>query len=185
MSSVPGREVEVAVLADESGRRARWLRLLARGVSLLFLAWLLVIVLGGFGLNPVDRLPLSGALRASKGPPPLRTLPAPTPPSPADLRPALPAPSASAAVAAGRASAKPGASATAKAKAKAKHRSPLPADRGKSTLSPGHVRKAIVPPGQSRTTTTSPGRLRSNPGQTRHTTTTAPGRAALAPGHKK
>src|SRR5713101_5315233 len=80
-----------AVLEDPTGRRARWLRRAGRVVFLLFLAWLLAIVLGGFGLIPVAPIPFVHVLRPSQGPPALTKLPKSRSPSASDLRPAVPA----------------------------------------------------------------------------------------------
>src|SRR5512147_537269 len=80
------------VLEDASGRRLRRMRWVGRVTALLFLGWLAVVILGGLGVGPAGRLPLGHVLRLSAGPPPLRQVPKPAAPAPADLVPALPAP---------------------------------------------------------------------------------------------
>ena len=77
------------VLEDPTGRRARWYRRAGRFVSLLFLAWLLAIVLGGLGLIPVAGIPFAHVLQPSQGPPVLAKPPQPRQPSASDLRPAV------------------------------------------------------------------------------------------------
>jgi hypothetical protein len=161
------------VLEDASGRRARWMRRGGRGVFLLFLAWLVVIVLGGLGLAPVGRVPLSGALRPSHGPPPVARLPAPRPPSPSDLQPALPA----AAVAPTRAG---GASrATGPTRAVGRGRATVPGQL-KKPVADSHGRSATAP-GHTKTTrghsATAPGQVKAK----RHGSTTAPGRTTTNP----
>ncbi len=78
-----------SVLEDPTGKRARWWRRAGRCVSLLFLAWLLAIVLGGLGLIPVAGIPFTHVLRPTQGPPVLAKLPQPRQPSASDLRPAV------------------------------------------------------------------------------------------------
>jgi hypothetical protein len=173
------RPVEASVLEDVTGRRARWLRRAARAISLLFLIWLLVIVLGGFGLIPAGRLPLTSVLRASTGPPPLRTLPTPQPPSPADLRPARAAPVALAA----------------SAPAPTRSRRKPAAHHGRSAAKPGRAKPNAhahrVPPGRSKAITShghsqlSPGHVRRQTTTTATATATAPGSSAAAPGRAK
>lgn len=144
------------VLEDVSGRRARWMHRAGRGVFLIFLAWLVAIVLGGLGLAPVGRVPLSDALRPSQGPPPVVRLPAPRPPTPSDLQPALPA----AAVAPVRSRGASGTTGPTRA-----------IGRGRATA-PGQLEKLVAD---------SNGRSATAPG---HTMTTR-GRSATAPGHVK
>src|SRR5262249_18791035 len=80
-----------AVLEDPSGRRRRRLRLAARAVAVVLTLWLLALVLGSIGLNPVTGIPFSKVLRPVSPPTPA-SLPAPKQPSKADLKPARPAP---------------------------------------------------------------------------------------------
>jgi hypothetical protein len=136
-----------AVLEDASGRRARWMRRAGRLVFLFFLAWLVAILLGGFGLTPVPSLPFAHTLRPSHGPTPVK-LPPPAPTPAADLVPALPA----AAV-------------------------PIPTTPGHSATAPGHTQtttthgRSSTAPGHTKTTTTH-GRSSTAPGHTKTTTTT-------------
>ena len=145
------------VLEDASGRRLRRLRWVGRATALLFLVWLAVVILGGLGVGPAERLPLGHLLRPSAGPPPVRDAPQPIAPTPADLEPALPAPAADRAVVTGAPkSAAPGKSAGAPGQNK------TTTSPGRSGTAPGHTRTA--PPGKSGAA----------PGQTKRTTTTAP-----------
>jgi hypothetical protein len=133
------------------------MRWVGRAVALLFLVWLALVILGGLGVNPVGRLPLANALRPSSGPPPLRHVPKPAPPAPADLVPALPAPAIA-----------PRTTTTGTTR---------PATPGKSALAPGHAKtttspgKSAVAPGRTKTTTVR-GKSATAPGQARRTTTT-------------
>src|SRR5579859_1643561 len=153
MAGTPEKTVS-GVLEDESGRRARWLRRAGRVVFVVFLAWLLVIVLGGLGLTPIAGIPLTHVLRPSPGPPPVAKLPKPRPPSASDLRPAIPA------------------AAFARAKTTTVH--------GKSSLAPGQTKTTTSPgrsgsaPGRTKTTTTTRARGKSttSKGHTRTATTT-------------
>jgi hypothetical protein len=146
-------------LEDASGRRLRRMRWLGRAVALVFVLWFAAILLGGLGVGPVGRLPLGGALRPSGGPPPLRRLPPPRQPAPADLVPALPA----------AAVALPGGPRSPRARAAVKQRQAV---RGRSAVAPGHL--VITMRGKS---SAAPGRLRTHvavaPGRLRHATTTA------------
>jgi hypothetical protein len=133
-----------AVLEDPTGRRACWFRRVGRGVSLLFLAWLLAIVLGGLGLIPVAGIPFTHVLRPSQGPPALAKLPQPRPPSASDLRPAVSAKAFAATVgksgqqAPGGSTASHGKSSTAPGQTKT---SPsLTVTRGKSSTAPGQTK---------------------------------------------
>ena len=78
-------------LEDASGRRLRRMRWIGRAVALVFLLWFAAILLGALGVGPAGRVPFGSALRPSPGPPPLRRLPPPRQPTPADLVPARPA----------------------------------------------------------------------------------------------
>jgi hypothetical protein len=170
-----------AILEDPTGQRARWMRWTGRVVFVVFLCWLLAIVVGGLGLLPVPRLPLTHVLRASQEPPPLSRLPRPKPPSASDLRPAIPARAFAERVANaklhsqrvranGQSSSKPGRSNS--------H------PRGRSATAPGHL-KAIPPTTTRGRSPTAPhGRNTTAPGQTKTTTSAIPprGRSATAPG---
>jgi hypothetical protein len=147
---------EAGVLEDPSGGRARWLRRAGRVVFLVFLAWLLAILLGGLGLAPVPGIPFAHSLRPA-GPPAISRLPKARPPSPADLRPALPASALAA-----RTPARPSA---------------LLPGRGRSGLAPGRTRTG--------TTGAAPGRSGAAPGHTKTapTVSTIRGRSSSSPGH--
>jgi hypothetical protein len=143
------------------------MRWVGRAVALLFLLWLALVILGGLGVNPVGRLPLGNVLRPSNGPPPLRHVPKPAAPAPADLVPALPAPVIAPRTATTR-GATPGKSAIAPGHTKTTTTTKAP---GKSAVAPGHTKtttvrgKSATAPGQAKRTTT-----------TTATTTTVPGK---------
>jgi hypothetical protein len=145
------------VLEDASGRRLQRMRWVGRATALLFLVWLAIVILGGLGVGPVGRLPLGHVLRPSAGPPPVRHLPQPVTPAPADLAPALPAPVVTTAGAA-----------------------------TKTTPSVTHGKSAAAP-GQTKTasTTTSSGRSGAAPGHTKTATTPVHGKSATARGQAK
>jgi hypothetical protein len=160
------------VLEDASGRRLQRMRWVGRATALLFLVWLALVILGGLGVGPVGKLPLGNVLRPSAGPPPLRHVPRPVAPAPADLVPALPAP-----VPAGTATTS---------------NATRPATPGKSAVAPGHAKTKTTAPGKSGVapghtkTTTSPGKSVVAPGRVRRTTTTTTTTAATTtvPGKK-
>jgi len=134
------------VLEDPTGRRARRFRRASRFVSLLFLAWLLAIVLGGLGLIPVAGIPFTHVLQPSQGPPKLAKLPQPRQPSASDLRPAVSAKAFAAAVGTsgqGNATGSHGKSGTA------------PGQTKTSTSSTVTHGKSGTAPGQTKTTSTS------------------------------
>lgn len=188
---------ERAVLEDATGRRGRWMRRLGRTLTVLLLAWLVVLVGGGLGLTPVANLPFGDALRPSKGPEPLRALPKPRKPPAEDLRPALPLRTATS-----RAPQTREAAATATPIRAPRTRSAGPVKRAKpvrrrpaprqtvrvsapppnAPTSPGRsgatppTQGTVTPPGQASTT---PGRSAEAPG---HSLTTAPGSSGVAPG---
>jgi hypothetical protein len=81
--------VPASVLADPSGRRARVLARLGRGISLVMLMWVIGLVLAGVGVLPADDLPLGPAVSSDDGAKALRALPPGAPPARSDLRPAL------------------------------------------------------------------------------------------------
>jgi hypothetical protein len=156
------------VLEDASGRRLQRMRWVGRATALLFLSWLALVILGGLGVGPGGRLPLGHVLRASAGPPPLRHLPQPVAPSPADLAPALPAPRVTT--------------------AGTRTKTTPSVTHGKSAVAPSVTHgKSAVAPGHTRTTstTTSPGRSGTAPGHTKTATTPAHGKSAAARGQAK
>jgi hypothetical protein len=82
--------VPAPVLADPSGRRARALARLGRGISFVMLMWVIGLVLAGIGVLPAGDLPLGPVVAGDGGPVALRTLPRDAPPSRSDLLPASP-----------------------------------------------------------------------------------------------
>jgi hypothetical protein len=81
---------EAAILEDPTGRRGRRLRLLARAIAVLLTVWLVALLLGAVGINPVSGIPFGQALKPP-APSPATSLPEPRKASRADLKPALPA----------------------------------------------------------------------------------------------
>jgi hypothetical protein len=161
------------VLEDATGRRLHRMRWVGRAVALLFLVWLVIVILGGLGVGPVNRLPLGHILRPSSGPPPLPPALHPRQPTPADLVPARPA------------AGSPGASGS----AKRRHaRGTRAGSRGRSSSAPGHTKtttthgKSKTAPGHTKTTTTH-GKSATTPGHTK--TTTTHGKSATTPGHTR
>jgi hypothetical protein len=65
---------ESPILADDTGRRRRRLRVVGRTVCALLVAWLGVLALGALGLQPLGRLPLVSLVpdRATPSPLPAR-----------------------------------------------------------------------------------------------------------------
>jgi hypothetical protein len=153
------------VLEDASGRRLRGMRWVGRAVSLFFLVWFAIVILGGLGVGPAVHLPFGSVLRPTMGPPPLPHTLRPKKAPPADLVLALPAAVSSAAR--GSAPTTPTPTTTAKT-------------RGRSGSAPRHTKTP---------TTTSAGRSGAAPGHTKTKTTPTPtttrGRSAAAPGKTK
>src|SRR5579884_4275874 len=81
--------VPAPVLADPSGRRARVLARVGRGISLVMLMWVIGLVLAGVGVLPASDLPLGPTVAGASGPQALRVLPRGAPPARSDLLPAL------------------------------------------------------------------------------------------------
>ena len=196
--TTPAEHVDPAgarrVLEDPSGRRLRRLRWAGRVVSLFFLVWLALVILGGVGVGPAVHLPFGSALRPTKGPPPLpHTLHA-REAAPADLAPALPAAAGTTArgvppiAATGTTAKAPGRAVSTPGAARA------PTTPARSRPGHGQTRTTGTTPGRSgaargrtKTTATSPGRSSVAPGRTNTATTGAasPGRSATAPGRTK
>lgn len=157
-----------AVLEDPTGRRRRRLRLVARTLAALLTVWLVALLLGAVGVNPVG-LPLGRALRPTTSPPAQKTVPQPSAPSVADLKPAQPiqaqvpkaAPSTPTTVAPRKR-----ASARTKTPLRSSPRSAVP------LLSPG-ANAPPAPPGRTRTKT--------SPTPTNGRSETAPGHTKTAP----
>lgn len=161
-----------AVLEDPTGRRRRRLRLVGRVLAALLTLWLVALLLGAVGINPVSGVPLGRALRPTTAPPAQKTVPQPKAPSVADLQPAEPvqtrvsktAPSTPATVAPRK---------RALARRPASTKTPLRSSPHSAVplLSPG-ANAPPAPPGRDRTTTTPTPGGRSE---------TAPGRTKTAP----
>ena len=193
MLESPAPSGDRAVLEDLTGRRGRWMRRLGRTLTVLLLAWLIVLVGGGLGLTPVANLPLADALRPSKGPEPLAVLPKPRKPAPDDLRPARPLAASTAPrtetreLSAPALSSAPPAPEVRRARPSTRQsvlkrtarRSPPPLSRpgtaGRRRATPP-VAAVVAPPGRSGT---APGRSSEAPG---HSVVTPPGRSDVAPG---
>jgi hypothetical protein len=90
MIASPAQSNVRAVLEDATGRRGRWMRRLGRTLSVLLVAWLFVLLVGGLGLTPIEGVPFSDFLRPSEGPKDLAAPPKPRKPSAKDLLPARP-----------------------------------------------------------------------------------------------
>lgn len=140
------------------------MRWFGRAVALLFLVWLAVVLLGGLGFGPAERLPLGNVLRPTKGPPPLPRTLHPRGAAPADLVPAVPASVYHAATTSSRAAR--AASRAHSASAPGRTKTTVTTTRGKSGTAPGHVK------------TTTNGRSGTAPGQTvtKVTTTNSAGK---------
>ncbi len=140
------------VLVDSTGRRRRRMAIAGRVATTALGLWLVVLILGGLGLQPLAGLPIVGDLGAREAAPPAlpervqaavakhTTVPVPS------RRPAVPAPS------------------------RGKTRAPVrttPPGRTKTTFGRGLTSPAPAP---SRSTTspstTAPGQTRTPPGQT-------------------
>lgn len=91
------------VLEDATGRRLRRMRLVGRAVAVVVFLWLVVVVLGGIGVGPANRIPFGHLLRPTAGPPRLDRSVRVAQPTAAQLRPALSAPAYAARSAAARA----------------------------------------------------------------------------------
>src|SRR5690242_7748020 len=81
--------VPAPVLADPTGRRARLLARVGRGISLVMLIWVIGLVLAGIGVLPAGDLPLGPAVASDSGPVALRSLPSGALPTRSDLLPAV------------------------------------------------------------------------------------------------
>src|SRR5438128_574118 len=81
--------VPAPVLADPSGRRARTLGRVGRGIFLVMLMWVIGLMLAGMGVLPASDLPLGPAVADETAPVALRALPGGAPPTRSDLLPAL------------------------------------------------------------------------------------------------
>src|SRR5919106_1294872 len=90
MLASPAQSASRAILEDATGRRGRWMRRLGRTLSVLLVAWLFVLLVGGLGLTPVAGVPFADFLRPSEGPQELAAPPKPRKPTADDLRPARP-----------------------------------------------------------------------------------------------
>jgi hypothetical protein len=168
------------VLSDPTGRRRRRVAIAGRVATTALGLWLVALILGGLGLQPLPGLPIVGDLGAREAAPPAvperlrdavarHTTVAPTPragQAPVKTAPGVPS----------RRPAAPGPS-RAKKRPPAKTTPATPPGRTKTT--PGRGPKSPAP---SRHTTnpsaTAPGQTRTPPGQTR----TPPGQTKTRPG---
>jgi hypothetical protein len=180
------------VLADPTGRRRRRLAIAGRVATGALGLWLVVLILGGFGLQPLGGLPIIGDLGAgvpappalpkrlrnavarhttvAPAPPPAQ-VPATTTPSPTKTQP--PARTTPATTTPSRSTTTPTTIALGQTKT-----SP-------ATTAPGQTK---TPPGQTKTSpaTTAPGQTKTPPGQTKTSpATTAPGQTKTPPGQTK
>ena len=160
------------VLEDPSGRRLRGMRWAGRAVSLFFVVWLALVILGGVGVGPAAHLPFGSALRPTKGPPPLPHTLHPQDAAAADLAPALPA----------------AAEATARGTPRISATGTTLKAPGGAVSTPGAAKETTTAGSrpahnQTRTTGTTPGLSAAAPGRTK--TSTSAGRSSVAPGHTK
>jgi hypothetical protein len=192
------------VLADPTGRRRRRLAIVGRVATTALGLWLVVLILGGLGLQPLAGLPIVGHLGAREAAPPAlpervqaavargatvaptaRAVQAPVTTVPVrSRRPALTAPSRAKKRQPARTT-----PATAPGHAKTTLASPAPAPSrpttSPSTTAPGQTR---VPPGQTKTGTspssTAPGQTKTGTGPPTTTPGTTPGANGKAHGAK-
>ena len=197
------------VLADPSGRRARYLGRAGRAIAVVFLLWLLGLLLAGVGILPAGDLPLGRSVVSQA--PRLRSLPRPAQPTRGELLPARAAAGTSTGGAARTrpgfaangsigpvAGAGPAASAGTAATATPGNghsrtgASPGVGARsgGAAGATPAPVAPATASPGNSGThahltggnSASAPGHIRKATTTTTTTTTTVPGHSATAPG---
>jgi hypothetical protein len=195
-SPMPQRDLPAAVrhqiLVDPTGRRRHRLAIAGRLATAVLGLWLLVLILGGLGLQPLAGLPIVGDLGAGGTAPPAlperlqaaaakRTTVAPATEAPRAPVTIVHVPSHNPAVTApSRARTRPPVSTTTPGRAKTTPTvaptSPTPApsrpERGPPTTTPGQTRN---PPGQTRNP---PGQTSNPPGQTK----TGPGPPTSTPG---
>ena len=173
-----------AVLEDPTGRRRRRLRIGGRIVALALSLWLVALVLGGVGLNPVAGVPFAHILRPASPPAPKKES-EPAQPTVADLQPALPAGSPASAVA-------PQVTRPAATTTPARRTVRTPAAKQKPAASPRSVAVHTLTPAVDGAPSAAPGRTTTHPNNgkgsgsttstTTTTTTTTPGRSGGAPG---
>jgi hypothetical protein len=200
------------VLADPTGRRARYLARAGRLIAVVLLLWLLGLLLAGIGILPTGDVPLGGSVASQA--PRLHALPTPTTPSRADLQPARPVGLAAAAAATGShrvtgassqsqtrlsAGGSSAASPTSATGPGGAHPGAARGTRpGRGGAAPGPAALATVTPvaggaiapGQAAThshttggnSASAPGHVRKTTSTTTTTTTTTPGRSGAAPG---
>lgn len=192
------------VLADPTGRRRRRLAIVGRVATTALGLWLVVLILGGLGLQPLAGLPIVGHLGVREAAPPAlpervqaavargatvaptaRAVQAPVTTVPVrSRRPAVTAPSRAKKRAPARTT-----PATAPGHAKTTLTSPAPAPSppttSPSSTAPGQTR---VPPGQTKTGTspssTAPGQTKTGTGPPTTTPGTTPGASGKTHGAK-
>jgi hypothetical protein len=176
------------VLADPTGRRRRRLAIAGRVATTALGLWLVVLILGGLGLQPLAGLPIVGRLGVREAAPPAlpervqaavargatltatsRAVQAPVTTVPVrSRRPAVIAPS------------------SAKTRPPARTTPATPPKRTKTTPGRGPTSPALAPSGTTTSpSSTAPGQTRTAPGQTKTGTspsTTAPGQTKTGSG---
>jgi hypothetical protein len=179
------------VLADPTGRRRRRLAIAGRVATTALGLWLVVLILGGLGLQPLAGLPIVGRLGVREAAPPVlpervqaavargatltatsRAVQAPVTTVPVrSRRPAVTAPS------------------SAKTRPPARTTPATPPKRTKTTPGRGPTSSAPAPSGTTTSpSSTAPGQTRTAPGQTKTGTSpssTAPGQTRTPPGQTK
>jgi hypothetical protein len=153
------------------------LRIAGRTLAALLSLWVVTLLLGAVGLNPVSGVPLGRVLQPAIAPPVQKHLPQPAAPTVAELEPALPADAPIAGPGSTAPSAIPGSG----------DRTPAPTKRSPSKSTPRSVAVHTMPPavdGSPGATPTPSGRA-NGVNRNSTTTTTAPGRSETAPGKTK
>jgi hypothetical protein len=169
------------VLADPTGRRRRRLSIAGRVATTVLGLWLVVLFLGGLGLQPLAGLPVVGHLGAREAAPPAL----PERVRAAVARGVTVAPATRVALTpVGTApvpSRRPAVTAPSRAKTRPPARTTPASTPGRTKTTPGHALTSPAP-AQSPTTTspssTAPGQTRTAPGQTK----TGPGPPTTTPG---
>jgi hypothetical protein len=174
------------VLVDPTGRRRRRLAIAGRVATTALGLWLVVLILGGLGLQPLAGLPILGHLGAREAAPPAL----PERVQAAVARGATVAPARRTVQTPVGTAPVPSPRPTVKAPSRAKTRPSAPAP-ARTKTAPGHALTAPAPAASLTTTSpssTAPGQTRTPPGQTKTGTSpssTAPGQTRTAPGQTK
>jgi hypothetical protein len=176
------------VLADPTGRRHRRLAIAGRVATTALGVWLVVLILGGLGLQPLAGLPIVGDLGGREAAPP----PLPTRVQSAVARHTT-VPRATVAVRAPVRSVSvpsrtPAVTAPSPARTRPPARTTPATSPGRTKTTPGRGRTSPAPAvssPKSNPSTTAPGQTRNPPGQTRNPpgqTRNPPGQTKTAPG---